>query len=139
MKNKIVKGFKIWYNNVWKGGFKVYIGYVLESAIQHLADTIDLLLEIGKGFDYMGKYTDDYFRIICLLMCLHGKVLRREWFIQVNDWICHFCNLSEADLRRKNDFIYRSVMDFTTDFCWNIGYCGKSEIYVRTENEKGFE
>lgn len=119
-----------------KGGLGVYIGYVLEEAILHLDYIIELLLKIGNEFNFEKKYENEYFEVICLLICLNGKVLTRDWFKQVNDWICFFCNLQDVDLKRKYPELYKNVMDFTTDFCWNIGYCGKSEIYVRTDGKK---
>lgn len=112
----------------------MFVGFVSESAMKHLEETINMLLGIGKSFDYSEKYSNEYFNIICLLMCMEAKVLKREWFVQVNDWICHFCHLDEIDLKHNTPVIYNGVMEFTTRFCWDIGYCGKSEIYVRTEN-----
>lgn len=91
-------------------------------------------LEIGEGFDHERVYPYEHMEAICLLINLQSDFINSKVFGRLNDWFLGFANgIVEYNMEKEDNDLYRSLMNFSTQVCWNIDsmyWESKEEVYM---------
>lgn len=99
-------------------------GIVNYSEMMECSYWLSKCLEIGNNYN-LYHIENDFYKLgkKHLFKIQSRKTFDKNFFCDLNDWFCYFCcGISEIELIVLEPEIAQKILNFSTKFCWTIGY-----------------